>query len=88
MLIIKDKCISPYNIQVEGSQFTVGIPKVDKHGVENLSNTRYFTNLSYALKYIGKELLVSNQSQSVLTLREFSDLYKEVNEMLIEQVKI
>lgn len=88
MIKIEDKVISPYVIHVEDNQFTVGIPKLDKHGKEVLTNPSYFTKLSYALKHISKSLLVASNSQSVLTVKEFIDLHNEVNELLLERIKV
>ena len=88
MIIIQDEKISPYVIHIDSSQFTVGIPKTDKTGKEVLTHTSYFTSLAYALKYISKQLLLSRNMQSVLTIEEFIDLYEEINEMLLENISI
>jgi len=88
MLIIEDKTIAPYVIHVDGTQFTVGIPKVDKKGIESLVQTSYFTKLSSALQYIAKQVLVASNSQSTLTIEEFINLYEEINELLLERIKV
>lgn len=88
MITIQDKVISPYVIQIDQSQFTVGIPKTDKNGKEILTNTSYFTSLAYALKHISKQLLLTRNAQSVLTIKEFIDLYEEVNKMLLENISV
>jgi len=88
MITIQDEVISPYVIQIDQSQFTVGIPKTDKNGKEILTNTSYFTSLAYALKHISKQLLLTRNAQSVLTIEEFIDLYKEVNELLVNKIDV
>ena len=85
---IIDSAIAPFVIEVDGTQYTVGEPKVDKKGNEFLSTPKYFTSLGYCLSYIAKQKIVTSNVNEIVTIKEYIDLYKKAVDLLLEKVKI
>lgn len=83
---IKDKLIEPYEIHFDGVQYSLGIPKIDKKGVESLSGALYYTKLdSVLLKIIDLKL---GSKDEVLTLKEFYNNYLLMRDELVENIRL
>ena len=79
--IIKDSCISPYEIHVDESNFTVGKPSINKKGEETFSPMKYYSDLVSCLTYIAKIETISASekqdiSQFIATFLEKLEIFK------------
>jgi hypothetical protein len=88
---IEDESITPYVIEVDSSQYSVGIPKTDKNGNESLHNPRYYSSLGACLTYIAKQKIIEPTEDKVKVVTTLNDYVKKHNEMmekLLNSVKI
>lgn len=82
---IEDKLIEPYIIDFDGTQYTLGIPKINNKGIENLHNTFYYTSLTNALKKVASLKLGSdNKIVNVEEfIKEYQNLIEEFNNKIV-----
>ena len=83
-MVIKDKVIEPYVIEVDDYNYSVYIPGFTKKGKLIRKSLAYFNDLRYAILHIAKQRVIS--SDRVVSLREFVTEYEKFVSELKEAV--
>ena len=79
-MVIKDKVIEPYVIEIDEYNYSVYIPSFTKKGEPFKKAPAYFSDLKYAILHIAKQKVIS--SEKVVSLKEFVVEYEKfVNEL-------